>query len=390
MAGAIIREAGIRKDYLDGALVDTLYFGGGTPSLLGPSQLETIIGSLRALFPFSGDAEVTLEANPDDLTKTRLGDLKSCGVNRLSIGVQSLVDSDLRWMNRSHDAKGALEALRLARESGFDNFSADLIYGLPSLGEESLSLQAEQLVSLGIPHLSCYALTVEPSTVLDHQIRKKASRAPDPEQTARQFELLDQLLTASGYDHYEISNFALPGHRSRHNANYWKGIPYLGLGPSAHSFNGTSRQWNISHNVQYLEAIGPGKIPAEREVLTPTQQLNESLLVSLRTREGMDLEQFGERWGKRQADELLEESEKFLNERLLILEGSRLRMSVRGWLLADGITASLFRIEKSGPALPAEGMVPQGADQVSQDQPPQEHQDEGASKDRKRQGHKLN
>ncbi len=388
MTRAIAREAEIRRDYLEGERVDTLYFGGGTPSLLHAGWLEGIIGRIRSLFPISPDVEITLEANPDDLSNTRLAELRSCGVNRLSIGIQSLVDADLRWMNRSHDAPEALASLRMARECGFRNLSADLIYGMPTLDEESLRRQARQLVSLEIPHLSCYALTVEPSTALDHQIRKNDFRPPDPEQAARHFELLDQELTASGYEHYEISNFALPGYRSGHNSNYWKGVSYLGLGPSAHSFNGISRQWNISHNARYLEAIGKGIIPAGSELLTATQHRNESLLVSLRTREGLDLKGFGERWGKQEADGLLEESQRFLEEGLLILEGSRLRMSLRGWLLADGITAALFRTAESGPFLPMGGMVTEGADQVSQDQPSQEHQDEGTSKYRKRKGHK--
>jgi putative oxygen-independent coproporphyrinogen III oxidase len=343
MVAAIIREAELRRDYLEGRTVETIYFGGGTPSLLNSSQLTGILQALRSIFPVAADAEITLEANPDDLDENKLKELKDMGIGRISIGVQSLRDSDLTAMNRSHDAAQAIRSLQLAKDAGFSRISADLIYGLPSLSDDRLAEEVAVLAGLHISHLSCYALTVEPSTALHHQISTGRTAPVDPDHAARQFELLHAQLGDAGYDHYEISNFCLPGHASQHNGNYWKEVPYLGLGASAHSFNGTSRQWNISHNALYMKAIEKGILSAELELLTSVQRFNEYLLVSFRTREGVDLGILRSRWGEGAVLSLLRTSEKYLRDGLIIWENQRLRMTVKGWLLADGITGALFQ-----------------------------------------------
>lgn len=333
-----------RDSHPHAELVETVYFGGGTPSLLEPTELERIMTRVRELFPVTASSEITLEANPDDITPERLAAWRHAGINRLSIGIQSFFEADLQWMNRAHDARQARECITLAQGEGFDNISIDLIYGGPTLSDLHWKQNVDTAIGLGIPHLSCYALTVEPRTALDVQIRRHQLADVNPDDQARQFLQLMDWTAAAGYEHYEISNFALPGKRSRHNSSYWQGKPYLGLGPSAHSFNGVSREWNIANNAQYTAALlgGEGSFIAEKEELTTIQQLNEYIMISLRTMEGSRLSLVASRFGQHKAAELAARAQRYVREGKMSLLADSLQLTKEGKLLADGIAADLF------------------------------------------------
>lgn len=341
MVKAIVKEAEMRKTYLDEE-VQTIYFGGGTPSLVTIEDLRFTIDQLRKLFSVSDNAEVTLEANPDDITEEKLLQWKSTGINRLSIGIQSFFEEDLRWMNRAHNAQQAVNCLQLAVRH-FDNITIDLIYGTPTLTDEKWKQNVEEAVELNIPHLSCYALTVEPKTALDKMIQQNKKENVDAEKQARHFELLMQWTKDAGYEHYEISNFAKPGFRSKHNSSYWKAKSYLGLGPSAHSFNGKEREWNISNNALYLKSIEQNILPAEKEILTETQKLNEYIMTSLRTMEGLSLSHIASTWNDHLAEAIKKDAAIFLDEGSMTASEDQLILTNNGKLLADGIAAELFR-----------------------------------------------
>lgn len=341
MVKAIITEAELRKNYLQ-ETVETIYFGGGTPSLLAQGDARWMMDRLRELFPVAEGAEVTLEANPDDITADKLVQWKSIGINRLSIGIQSFFDEDLRWMNRAHNAVQAVDSLQLAARY-FKNITIDLIYGTPTLPDEKWKLNVEKAIELNIPHLSCYALTVEPRTALDKMIQLQKKENVEPEKQARHFELLMQWTKEAGYEHYEISNFAKPGARSKHNSSYWSGRPYLGLGPSAHSYNGNERQWNVSNNALYLKSIEQDVIPFEKEILTDTQKLNEYVMTSLRTMEGLSLDHVSRYWSNETAVAIKKDAAIFLNEGRMTASGDHLILTDEGKFLADGIAAELFR-----------------------------------------------
>lgn len=331
---ALVKETFLQKDYLKNETVETIYFGGGTPSLLEISDLQFLIDGIRSNFSVSTDCEVTLEANPDDITENKLKDWKAIGISRLSIGIQSFFEEDLLWMNRAHTAQQAIENLKLAVKY-FDNITIDLIYGTPQLTNEKWKKNVETAIALNIPHLSCYALTVEPKTPLDKLIQQHKSENVDPDKQSEQFLLLMQWLEEAGYEHYEISNFAKPGMRSRHNSSYWQGKKYLGLGPSAHSFNGlATRQWNIANNNMYISSINKELIPVEKEELTPTQKMNEYIMTSLRTMEGINIEKAG--------SDILKKSKKFIDNGLMKVANNSLILTKEGKLLADGIAADLF------------------------------------------------
>jgi oxygen-independent coproporphyrinogen-3 oxidase len=332
----------LQQHYLQGQRIGTLYFGGGTPSLLPDADLRRLMEKLYQLFPIAPDAEITLEANPDDLHPEKLRALKDIGVNRLSIGVQSFHETDLRWMNRAHNSQQALACIAAARAAGFENLSIDLIYGGPTLSDADWEQNVQQAIALQIPHLSCYALTVEPGTALDSFIRKHKVPPVDPDKAARHFELLMQWLETAGYEHYEISNFALPGCYSRHNSSYWQGRPYLGLGPSAHSFNVHSRQWNVSNNSVYINGIQAGKVPFEQEILTPVMMLNEYIMTSLRTAEGCNLEIVAAQYGEDKRRELETGSVRFVREGKMVVKGNSLVLTREGKLFADGVAGALF------------------------------------------------
>ena len=340
---ALLKEMEWRSDYLGASPVGTVYLGGGTPSLLDPAHLHVLLDRLRELFILEPDPEITLEANPDDITdRQRLKAWRSAGINRLSIGIQSFFDDDLRWMNRAHDAAQAAESIRLAKEEGFDNMSIDLIYGGPTLPDERWERNVAQAIRWKIPHLSCYALTVEPRTALDKLIRQHKRTDVSPDDQARQLLQLMDWMSRAGYEHYEISNFALPGHRSRHNSAYWQGKPYLGLGPSAHSYYGQSREWNVANNARYIAMLAGGTLPvAEKELLTPLQQLNEYIMIALRTLEGIDLAHITRSFGESAAKDIEERSRRYIQEEKMTA-GNRLFLTNKGKLLADGIAADLF------------------------------------------------
>ncbi len=341
MLQAICTEALLRKDYIN-EKVSTIYFGGGTPSLLKIADLRLQIEKLRELFALEDNAEITLEANPDDITAEKLAEWKMAGINRLSIGIQSFFEEDLQWMNRAHSAEQALQSILLAQEAGFDNITIDLIYGTPTLTDERWVHNIQTAISLKIPHLSCYALTVEPKTVLYKMIEQHKMPNIDSEKQSRHFEILMQLAGAAGFEHYEISNFAKPGRRSRHNSSYWQGKQYLGLGPSAHSYNGNSRQWNISNNALYLKSIEQNTIPFEIEYLTATQQLNEYIMTSLRTMEGLSLYHVRQTWGAKNKEQIEKDARKFLDAGTLELKNDHLVLTPKGKFFADGIAAALF------------------------------------------------
>ena len=341
MLAALLKETELQKGYLENEGVETIYFGGGTPSLLEIGDLILVIGKIRETFHVLETAEITLEVNPDDIDGEKLAGLKKIGINRLSIGIQSFFDEDLQWMNRAHSSKQAVGSLQSAIQQ-FDNITIDLIYGHPLLTNEKWKQNVEKVIALNIPHISCYALTVEPKTPLDKMIREKKKENVQQEKQAEQFLLLMQWLEDAGYEHYEISNFAKPGFRSKHNSSYWQGKKYLGLGPSAHSFNGTSRQWNISNNSVYIESLSKNGIPFEKEILTETQKLNEYIMTSLRTIEGLDLGTVSSRESAVGSRELLMKSQRFIEQGKMIEENNFLKLTKEGKLFADGIAAELF------------------------------------------------
>jgi oxygen-independent coproporphyrinogen III oxidase len=343
LVAAIAKEVILRKEYLTNA-VSTIYFGGGTPSLLTAEELFLIRETLYAHFAVEADAEVTLEANPDDIIPEKLAEWKRAGINRLSIGIQSFFEEDLQWMNRAHNAAQAKDCITLAQQAGFTNLTIDLIYGTPGLNNERWIENIQTAIELQVPHLSCYALTVEPDTALDKLIQKGKKETTDQTVQAEHFELLTEQLTAAGFEQYEISNFARPGFRSKHNSSYWQGKPYLGLGPSAHSFNGNTRQWNVSNNALYIQSLEQGLVPFEAEQLTAEQQLNEYIMTSLRTMEGCSIEWIEQNWGLQNTDAVMAAAKKHISEGTLHFTENRLLLTQKGKFLADGIAADLFQL----------------------------------------------
>ena len=322
--------------------IDTIYFGGGTPSLLYEKEIELLLNKIKKYYVLNDNAEITLEANPDDITKEKLCAWKANGINRLSIGIQSFKEKDLVWMNRAHNAAQALECIKLIKDAGFTNFSCDLIYGTPNLTDQEFRENFETLARLDVPHISCYALTVEPDTALKKMIDLKKKNNVNADGQAKQFLLLMQWMKDAGYEHYEISNFAKPGYRSRHNSNYWKAEKYIGIGPSAHSYDGRSRRWNIANNALYIHAIKNNLIPFEEETLTHTQRLNEYIMTSLRTMEGLDLKEIEKNFSLKERIEIESAANKYLAKKLLRNIDEKLILTNEGKLFADGIAADLF------------------------------------------------
>lgn len=342
MVKAICREAYLRKDFIQES-INTIYLGGGTPSLLSASELDLILSTLQEHYTIATDIEITLEANPDDISVDKLNQWFKAGVNRLSIGIQSFFEEDLQWMNRAHNALQAKDCIAQAQIAGFNNLTIDLIYGTPGLTNERWQQNVQTALSLGIPHLSCYALTVEPNTALDHMIRKGDKNDVDTDLQATHFNILTRTLLEAGFEHYEISNFAKPGFRSQHNSSYWLGKPYLGLGPSAHSFDGSfTRQWNISNNPLYISSLQQGVVPFESETLTMTQKINEYLMTSLRTMEGISLVFLQNNWGEENVLKVMKAAQLHLDQLNIQLKDQHLILTPRGKFLADGIAADLF------------------------------------------------
>jgi oxygen-independent coproporphyrinogen-3 oxidase len=332
----------LQKSFLKGESVSTVYFGGGTPSLLPAEDLNLLMQTLHTHFNILPDAELTLEANPDDINMGILKSWQAVGINRLSVGIQSFFEEELRWMNRAHNAEQAHRSIEQITAAGYSNFSIDLIYGSPLLSDEMWRRNVDTAVNYGVPHLSCYALTVEEKTPLHKQIVQQKKPGMDSDKQARQFLQLMQWLNDAGYAHYEVSNFARAGYRSRHNSAYWKGIPYLGIGPSAHSYNGIARQWNVSNNPQYIQSVNAGLIPSETEMLTGTQKLNEYIMIALRTQEGLDLRHLEAAWGFEKVEKIVNRSARYIENRLLHKTASRLQLTNEGMLMADGIASHLF------------------------------------------------
>lgn len=339
---ALLKEISLRPDYLQGETVETIYFGGGTPSLLSDGEMLAILQAIHRHFNVAATAEVTLEANPDDVDPEALARWKMAGVNRLSLGVQSFFAEDLLWMNRAHNEIQAERAVLDAQSMGLDNISIDLIYGLPGLTDDRWKMNISRATSLQVPHLSCYALTVEPKTPLFKKIRLGAMPDIVQEDQARQFLHGIQWLEDSGYEQYEISNFARPGKRSRHNSAYWQSKKYLGLGPSAHSFNGSTRQWNIANNAKYIQSLGQGELNFESETLSATDRFNEYIMTSLRTIEGLDLQQVATGFGIEKKDMLEKKAARYIQADQMILADEKLILTRKGKLFADGIAAGMF------------------------------------------------
>ena len=342
MVAAIAKEISMQQDYLSGEKIGTIYFGGGTPSLLGKDELLHILDRIRSEHELVADPEITLEANPDDLNRKNLDDLKEIGINRLSIGIQSFENDILTFFNRAHNAGDAIRSIADARAAGFNNISIDLIYGVPGQHNDAWKSGIEKALSFKPEHISAYSLTIEESTVFG---KWKASNKLTPmneDTVAEQFEVLREILTKKGYDHYEISNFGLPGSHSRHNSSYWDRVKYLGVGPSAHSYDGVSRQFNVSNNSIYVRKVEGGEIPFEREVLTREDMINEYFFIGLRTTAGCDMEYLTTRYNFRPTEEQRRYIEQLVHLENASFDGRLLRLTNKGKLLADKIASDLF------------------------------------------------
>ena len=339
----LCKELVLRKDEIR-ETIQTIYFGGGTPSLLNAEELESIFNTIYETFEVSENAEITLEANPDDLSEEVIKMLHNSPVNRLSIGVQSFFEEDLKLMNRAHNSKEALQSLQLAKKY-FDNISIDLIYGIPGQSNEQWIENLDIALDLGIPHISSYALTVEPKTALESFIEKGKVTPVEDETYREQFDILVNTLTTNGFEHYEFSNYGKPGYHSQNNMAYWLGKPYLGIGPSAHSYDGTSRKWNISNNNLYINAIGAGKIPQQTEELSTTDAYNEYVMTRLRTKFGVSSDELQQKFGEKYRSHFLKETKKFVQDALIEKIKNTYHITSKGKFLSDGIAADLFYID---------------------------------------------
>jgi oxygen-independent coproporphyrinogen III oxidase len=323
-------------------IIETVYFGGGTPSLLSYQEITSILSAIKYNYKIAVNAEITLEANPDDINPAKLDEWKNAGINRLSIGIQSFIERDLQWMNRAHNANQAADSIALARQSGFDNFSIDLIFGTPGLTDEEWERNIQTVIDLNVPHISCYALTVEPKTALQKMIQLKKKENVNNDVQATQYGILMKALQRAGYEHYEISNFAKCGFRSKHNSSYWQSKKYIGIGPSAHSFNGKMRMWNKANNIYYIKSLAQNIIPFEKENLTETQKMNEYVMTSLRTIEGIDLnfiEKYFSLDQRKRIENLLNQKVKREN---YFIQNNRIILTDEGKLFADAIAVEFF------------------------------------------------
>ena len=345
MLKSIKKEIEMRKAYLNGTTISSIYFGGGTPSILKKEEITRLVNTVYRHFTIDMDAEITLECNPDDLNTKMLSDLKEIGINRLSIGIQSFDDADLKFMNRSHNVKEALECIRLSKKAGFDNITIDLIYGLPNQSNEKWEKNLKQMLALDIQHFSAYALTIEPKTALKHLIDKKKVTPLEEKITVEHFNTLVQIATENNFIHYEISNFGKKDFFSNHNTAYWRNQYYLGVGPSAHSFNGTSRQWNIASNKQYIEKVNANSSYFEMEELSNAQQYNEYIFTSLRTIWGVNKGNIKGRFGKEIEIHFLKEIKKWEKKKDVINIKGRYSLTQNGKVFADAIASDLFIVE---------------------------------------------
>ncbi len=346
------KELELRKNELQHKTIETIYFGGGTPSLLTIDELQFLISEVYKNFEVVSHPEITLEANPDDLmsvraqSRTIFEDYLKIGINRLSIGIQSFFERDLKLMNRAHNAEEAKTCLSEATRY-FDNISIDLIYGIPDLSNKEWIENIETALSFNVPHISCYALTVEPKTALASFIKKGIVKNVDDDLAQEQFHILVETLENKGFVNYELSNFGKPEYFSRNNSAYWQGKLYLGIGPSAHSFNGDQRSWNVSNNTKYIKSIQQHKLPLEIETLSTTDKFNEYIMTGLRTVWGVSLEKVAKDFGVSYKKYLLQQAEVFINEHLLYIDDNKLLTAKKGKFLSDGIASSLFKINLS-------------------------------------------
>ncbi|HMX04014.1 MAG TPA: radical SAM family heme chaperone HemW [Chitinophagales bacterium] len=342
---AMHSEIDARVGYTEGKIIRSIYFGGGTPSVLTADEISSLLAHIKQLHTVRADAEVTLEANPDDLSKPYIESIHAAGINRLSIGVQSFIDHDLQWMNRTHTGSQAKQVITDAMLSGFEHMSADLIYGIPGSSHEEWRSNIQTLIDLKVPHISSYALTVEPKTALAHFIQTGKSEMPDEQLAAEQFEILRHMLIDAGYDHYEISNFALPGHTAIHNSAYWAGYYYLGIGAAAHSYNGVSRQWNINNNALYIRYDKSGNEYYTIENLDMHQRMNERIMTALRTTRGLDLERFLSEFGEVYHNQLTNEIRRLESAEKMIIENNIARISPSHLFIADSVISDLFFVD---------------------------------------------
>ncbi len=343
MVKALADEITLRKEEFKATTVETIYFGGGTPSLLNTKELQFLIDTIYYNYQVSTNPEITLEANPDDLSEKQIHSLSTSPINRLSIGIQSFFEADLKLMNRAHNAQEARTVLAQANQY-FDNISIDLIYGIPGLSNERWQKNIEIALSYQVPHISSYALTVEPKTALERFIKKGIINNVDDDKAHEQFHMLIETLEVNHFIHYELSNFGKEGLFSRNNSAYWQGKLYIGIGPSAHSFNGSQRSWNVRNNSKYIKAIENRTLPLEIETLTTTDRYNEYIMTGLRTIWGVSLDKVGIDFGMSYKKYLLQQSQPFINEHLLYIDGEKLMVTKKGKFLSDGIASDLFKL----------------------------------------------
>jgi oxygen-independent coproporphyrinogen-3 oxidase len=341
---AIAKELFLRKDYLKNQAIQTIYLGGGTPSLLDPRELDIIFNTLHKAFDLSAIKEFTLEANPDDLNSNFLNYLKKSPINRLSIGIQSFNDTDLQFMNRAHKAEEAINCIKTAQNIGFNNISIDLIYGIPGMNLERWHQNLATAFSLHIQHLSSYCLTIEPKTVFGNQLAKNHFITTPEEDSEEQFLYLIELAGKAGFEQYEISNFAKDKAYAQHNTQYWKGSPYLGVGPGAHSFKANERSWNISNNQQYMHAIEKGILPLESETLSIENQYNEWVMTGLRTIWGLNLDEGKDKFGSDRMSYLQKQLAVYINHEQVKQVNNTLIIAEHARFLADGIASAAFMV----------------------------------------------
>jgi oxygen-independent coproporphyrinogen-3 oxidase len=341
---SIEKEMEIRSEELKEE-INTVYFGGGTPSLIESESIASMLNQANKYFKIAPDAEITLEANPDDINFQKAKSWKSIGINRFSLGIQSFADKNLQWMNRAHNAVQSFAAIDTIRNAGFENFSIDLIYGTPGQTKEGWIKDVETALKLNIPHLSCYALTVEEKTALHTLIEKGEKQEVNQDEQAERFNVLMELTAEAGYHHYEISNLALPGFESKHNSSYWEGLSYLGFGPSAHSYDGKKRKWNIANNIKYAESISKHIVPFEEEILSQNDKLNEYTMTSIRRSKGIEKNRLMQLGGENKLSEIQKMILPYLESNKVVEHENGWRLTNEGKFFADGIAAALFILD---------------------------------------------
>ena len=341
MVLALAKEIQMRKNESSEEIIETIYFGGGTPSVLTSDEINFLIDTVYQNYQVVENPEITLEANPDDLSQERILELATSKINRLSIGIQSFFEDDLQMMNRAHNSAEAQKCLEFATKY-FDNISIDLIYGIPGMTNEKWNQNIEKALSFGIPHISSYALTVEPKTALNKLIQTGKIAAPNDDVAQEHFAILVETLEYNGFIHYELSNFAKENYFSKNNSAYWLGKKYIGIGPSAHSYDGFSRSWNVANNSIYLKSIQEDKLPNENEILSATDRYNEYIMTGLRTIWGVSLDRVEKEFGVEYLNYLHKQAQKFLNDDLLFIEIDILKPTKKGKFLTDGIASDLF------------------------------------------------